>query len=202
MCSGAWWRWDNGSSAIVSRNAPARLESTEPWQIATIYTLLGLLPVRKAAKPCTAPFNFWGQLIQSTKSLTMNDLWWWAICSVKQRRVSYLLSCFIIGHFTWSEAEAPQTLWAGVQREGRNALWDHGTVCESSICFPISQSDKRRWMSFCSGGCGNLFIVIESAEQKRQTSALKSFSAWAEWGIFTISLVNMVLAASKHECYQ
>lgn len=80
--------------------------------------------------------------------------------------------------------------------------WDHGAVCERFICFPISQSDERRWMSFCSGGCKNLFRVIESAEQKRQTSALKSFSAWAERAIFTISPVNMVPSASNHECYQ
>lgn len=36
-----------------------------------------------------------------------------------------------------SEPETPHTLRAGAQHEGQNALWDHGTVCESFICFPI-----------------------------------------------------------------
>lgn len=46
-----------------------------------------------------------------------------------------------------------------------------------ALYVPPSLSDKRRWLSFRSGGCENLFRVIESAEQKRQTSALKSHSA-------------------------
>lgn len=48
----------------------------------------------------------------------------------------------------------------------------------------------------------NLFGVIVSSEQKRQTSTLKSCSAWVGRGILTISPMNLVPSASKHECYQ
>lgn len=41
------------------------------------------------------------KLIQSTTSLTMNDLLWGAICSVKQERVWYIISHLILGHFLW-----------------------------------------------------------------------------------------------------
>lgn len=143
---------------------------------------------------------FLGQLIQSTKSLTMNDLFWWAICSVKQGW--YIISHLILGHFMWYVWS-----WSTTNTVSRSATWRskytmRPRYCLWELCFPITQSDERRWMSFCSGGYENLFRVIESAEQKRQTSALKSFSAWAERGIFTISSVNTVPSASKHKCYQ
>lgn len=48
----------------------------------------------------------------------------------------------------------------------------------------------------------NLFGVIVSSEQERQTSALKSYTAWVRRGILTISPMNLVPPASKHECYQ
>lgn len=61
---------------------------------------LRLLPVTKAAKLWLCSV-FREQLIQSTKSLLMNDLLWWAICSAKRARVWYIIFHLILGHFMW-----------------------------------------------------------------------------------------------------
>lgn len=95
-------------------------------------------------------------------------------------------------------------VWHG----GENALLDHGSIAESFIHPLGSHSDKRKYklgnthMRAITPEAANLFGVIVSSEQKRQTSALKSCSAWAGRGILTISPMNLVPSASKHECYQ
>lgn len=92
--------------------------------------------------------------------------------------------------------------------EVKSHALDHSSIAESFIHPLGSHSDKRKYelwnthMRAITPEAANLFGVIVSSEQKRQTSALKSCSAWAGRGILTISPKNLVPPASKHECYQ